>query len=95
MSSGPSGPMFFIQFMHLFQDLRALLLVFSVQRPTQLSALLEDSLLHIQRVCGRIQGQRRARQEAEAKQREEEEEQNSEESDDDDDDDDEDVKGKE
>ena len=60
------------------------MLVFSVQRPTQLSALLEDSLLHIQRVCARIQEQRKARQEAEAKQREEEDVENSDEESDDD-----------
>ena len=70
-----------------------MLLVFSVQRPTQLSALLEDSLLHIQRVCGRIQEQRRARQEQEAKQREEKVEQNSDDDSEEDDEEDVDVKG--
>ena len=48
--------------------------MFSVQPPTQLSALLEDSLQHIQRVCARIQEQRRLRQqEQEQREREEQE----------------------
>ncbi len=65
--------------------------MFSVQRPSQLSALLEDSLLHIQRMCVQLRerkdrmrqqqldAQRRAQQEEEEEESDEDEEEEEEE----------------
>ena len=54
----------------LMQDLRALLLIFSVQPPRSLSALLQESLRFILDTCHTMQ-ERRAAAQAEARQREE------------------------
>ena len=45
----------------MLQDLRALLLIFSVQQPQQLPPLLLDSLRYIQHFCRPFQQERAAR----------------------------------